>query len=106
MRQKAYYHVLEKGLTPSGRNHVILSANVKMALRLGRRIDPDPVIVTVNLSQAIKEGVNFYTAGKDLFCAKSIPVECYSLPAPPRERPVEPVKQNEKKPTHQHAGAF
>lgn len=106
VRQKAYYHVLEKGLTPSGRNHVILSASPEMALRLGKRIGPEPVIVTVNLSQAMEKGVRFFTAGKDLFCAEAIPQDCYFLPAPPREKPQEPVRKSDKKPAPKHAGSF
>ena len=106
VRQKAYYHVLEKGLAPSGRNHVILSASREMALRLGRRIDPDPVIVTVNISQAMEKEVRFFAAGKDLFCAEAIPEGCCALPSPPREKPPEPVKKIEKKPAPIHAGSF
>jgi putative RNA 2'-phosphotransferase len=106
VRQKAYYHILEKGLTPSGRHHVILAANRDMALRLGKRIDPEPLIVAVNLSQARQKGVRFYSAGKDLFCADAIPAGCYSLPAPPRESPPEPVKKGEKKPAPQYPGSY
>jgi len=85
IRRKALYAVVEKGITPMGRKHVILSADKDMALRIGRRIDASPALLTVHVDQAIQAGVLFLQSGKRLFLARDIPVGCFTTPPLPKE---------------------
>jgi putative RNA 2'-phosphotransferase len=85
IRPKALYAILEKGILPMGRRHVILSSEKNMAKRIGGRIDASPALLTVNVENAIKQGTLFLQAGENLFLARSIPVGCFTAPPLPKE---------------------
>jgi putative RNA 2'-phosphotransferase len=98
VRERAYAHVLQKGITPTTHRQVVLCADREMAERIGGRRSPDPVILTVNTDMAEDQGVVFYSSGEGLFLADFIPAGCFTGPALPREkekkqtrnRPAEP----------------
>ena len=56
-------YVREHGITPSSRPLVPLAATQELALRLGRRRDPEPLLVEVLAAKAQAEGELFYQAG-------------------------------------------
>jgi putative RNA 2'-phosphotransferase len=87
IRRKAQFHVQAEGIQPSSQSHVVLSSDRSLAERLGKRIDPDPVILTVNVSAALDMGVQFFQQGESLFLADSIPPGCFSGPPLPKEKP-------------------
>lgn len=86
VRQKSYLHVLEKGILPSVHPQVILSSDKDMAIRIGRRRDAKPVLLTVLTRKCIEQGVNFFQAGETLFTAGGIPFQCFTGPAPSLEK--------------------
>jgi len=86
VRTKAYPSVLEKGILPMGRPWIILASERDMALRMGRRFDPSPVLLTINVQQAINTQVKFLTFGKSLFLAPQIPTGCFIGPSIPKEK--------------------
>lgn len=88
IRRRAYPHVHTKGIHPSSYPQVVLAADRGMAERLGRRIDPDPVILTVSVRSAGEAGVAFDPSGEGLFLADHIPPGCFSGPPVPREKPA------------------
>jgi len=96
IRPKALHAILEKGILPMGRNHVILASDKNMAKRIGRRIDASPALLTVSVDNAIQQGTLFLQAGENLFLARSIPVGCFTAPPLPKEprvvKPKEPPK--------------
>jgi putative RNA 2'-phosphotransferase len=71
---------------------VVLVADRVLAERLGRRIDPDPVILTVNVRCACEAGVVIDPSGEGLFLADHVPPDCFSGPAVPREKPSDTGK--------------
>ena len=87
IRRKAYPFVLEKGIYPLGRKHVILSPEKRLAEKIGKRIDHTPVLLTVQTQKSIKNGIIFLQAGELLFMAKSIPVGCFTGPPLSKELP-------------------
>jgi len=91
VRQKAYPHVLQKGLLPAARPRVVLWANKETAEKIGKRRCADSVTLTINTGQAAGQGVIFFKAGENVFLADYIPAGCFSGPALPRDK-------NEKKP--------
>ena len=107
VRQKAYPHVLEKGIRPTGYPRIILSANPGMAKRMGRRSDHAAVLLTVQVSQAEDNGVVFFQAGESIFMAEHIPPGCFSGPPLPKE-PPETRKADKSKPetAQTMAGSF
>jgi len=91
IRRKAYPFVMDKGISPIGRRHVILSSEKKLAEKMGKRIDQIPVLLTVQTQKSCNNGVIFLQAGDLLFIADTIPVGCFTGPPLPKEKP-EPKK--------------
>jgi putative RNA 2'-phosphotransferase len=87
IRRRAYPSVHASGIHPSSHPRVILAAQREWAERLGRRIDPEPVILTVNVRTAEERGVAFARFGTGLFLAEEIPAGCFSGPALPADSP-------------------
>jgi len=90
VRRKAYPHVAEKGVQPAGLSRVVLSSEIAMAERLGRRIDRSAVLLTVQVQPCADRGVVFFQAGETLFLADFIPAGCFTGPPLPREKPAAP----------------
>lgn len=88
VRKKAYPFVTEKGISPMGFSHVILSSDRNMAERIGKRIDPMPIVLTVQSRKSLDKGIVFYHAGDTLFLAESILPGCFAGPPLPRQKPA------------------
>ncbi|MBW2192299.1 MAG: RNA 2'-phosphotransferase [Deltaproteobacteria bacterium] len=86
VRQKAHPFVMEKGISPAGFSHVILSSNREMADKIGKRSGSDPVLLTVNVKKSIVKGIQFYQAGEALYLAESIHAGCFSGPPVPKQK--------------------
>ena len=88
VRQRAYPVLLEKGLTAAATgNRIMLTGDIAMAQRLGRRIDPSPVILTVNSQNARKNGATIWRFGKHVFLSDCLPLGSFSGPPLPKNRP-------------------
>ena len=98
VRQRAYPHTLKKGVTPMGRKNVVLSSDADLALRLGRRFDPDPVLLTINVDQAHDRGCLFLKASRRLFLCRHIPEGSFRGPALPKEKKAAPAKEMQNTP--------
>ena len=85
VRERAYPVVLKNGIVAINGPHVILSSDRDMALRLGRRFDRTPTVLTVNTLQAQQKGVHFYAAGEMLYMSDAIPCGCFSGPPLPKQ---------------------
>ena len=107
VRQKAYPHVCTKGLYPTGYSRVILSSNLSLAQRMGKRIDQSATLLTVQVQQCLDKGVVFFSAGEALFLADFIPPDCFSGPPLPKEQPTVLKKEELQKPAPKKpAGSF
>lgn len=95
IRRRAHPVVHANGIYPSAHPRVVLAAQREWAERLGRRIDPDPVILVVNVRAAEAQGVAFARFGTGLFLAEQIPAGCFSGPALPDE-PAEAARKPER----------
>lgn len=91
VKESAYPHVIENGLSPSFNDRVILSSDMDLMVRIGKRIASDPVILHVNVEQAEKEGVLITQCGDSIFLSKIIPPDCFS--GPPLSKMKKPVKR-------------
>ena len=88
VRQRAYPVVLEKGLSSAAcKNRLILTGHMDFAERLGRRIDPCPVILTINSDIIRKIGATLWRFGKQLFLSDCLPLGSFSGPPLPKNRP-------------------
>jgi len=96
VRQRAYPNAHRKGVFPGAAAYVVLSSDMRMAERIGKRIDRSPVTLTVRTADAVLQGVNFLQTG-ELYLSRTIPAGCFSGPPLPKERP-EMVTQETQKP--------
>ena len=86
VRQKAYPHVLIKGIFPSSHSRVVLYAEREMAEKIGRRKCGDPVTVMVHTEKTEARGIGLYQVGEKLFLTDYVPADCFTGPPPPREK--------------------
>ncbi|MGD2127326.1 MAG: hypothetical protein PVG99_14695, partial [Desulfobacteraceae bacterium] len=82
VRRRAHAHVMEKGLISE--TYLVLSPVQDMAMRIGRRRDPKPVLLEVITAPALEQGVSFYPFG-ELFLTHEIPAGLISGPPVPKE---------------------
>ncbi|MCU0665266.1 MAG: RNA 2'-phosphotransferase [Myxococcota bacterium] len=67
--------ILEAGLLPMGRQYVHLSYDVEMALAVGRRKAPTPVLIRVDAQRAAEHGVVFYLGNEKVWLADAVPAQ-------------------------------
>ena len=86
-RRKAYPAILKDGLTPlGGRPYLPLTADQDLALRIGRRREADPILLTVHATLA--EGrVTFYRPQEMIYLVESLDPDLFTGPPLPKERP-------------------
>lgn len=96
VRRRAHPVVLQHGLRPNKGPWVVMALTPEMALRIGKRRDPDPVVLEVKAEEASKRGVRFYATQGILFLAEFVPQEFLAGPPPvptnkeePKRRPKE-----------------
>lgn len=92
VRRRAYPHVIEKGITPGSHSQIVLSDDMALAERMGRRSDANPVLLTVQVANACSHGVSFKAAGQNIYLAAEIPPGCFRGPALPKEREKKPAE--------------
>ena len=107
IRRRAYFVVLEKGIAAAEGEKVVLAASPDLALRIGKRRDPHPVLLTVNVEQALTHGIALLRFGELIYLADAIPSGCFTGPPLPKEKPVaaKPAVEPERASRHD-AGTF
>jgi putative RNA 2'-phosphotransferase len=91
-RWRAHATVGEKGLWPGRGPWVVLVEDQEMAYRLGRRLEPEPLVFPVEAERALAGGVNFHRLGERLYLCPELPPRFLRLPPPPKERPEKEAK--------------
>jgi len=64
VRRKGYGTVLADGIRPTAFRYVWLVTDSERAYRLGRRIDPKPVVIPVHTKKAMEAGCRFLIMGE------------------------------------------
>ncbi len=89
IRRRAWPHAAARGLACHGEEApIVLTAETTLAERLGRRIDPEPVILTVHTAKPEAKTVSFRRYGECLYLAEALPATVLSGPPLPREAPA------------------
>ena len=73
---RALPQILQDGLKPMQRQYVHLSIDVETATRVGKRRDPEPVILKIDTEAAQKAGILFYIGNDKVWLCKEVPKEC------------------------------
>ena len=89
IRRRAYPHVHAEGIQAGNGPGVLLASDPEMAARLGRRIDSEPVILTVNVHQLVADGRALKAVGEGLFTTDALLPGTFSGPPLPKEKPEE-----------------
>ena len=85
-RRRAHAVVAEKGLIARDGELYLLAADEEMAVRLGRRRDPEPVVFIVEARQAAAAGVAFLRLGQALHLCSRMPARFLRTPPLPKQR--------------------
>lgn len=86
VRRRAYPVVCEQGILPLGHPRVYLATTQELARRMGRRRDPEPVLLTVHAQRGFEEGVKFSKYGECIYLTDHVPVSCFTGPPLPQEK--------------------
>jgi putative RNA 2'-phosphotransferase len=95
---KAHARVWEEGLRPPPEKELVLAATPELALKLGCRRAPEPIMVTVQAQAAARRGISLTGYGEGLYLAPALPRDLLQLPPPPPE-PARPEKPRPPAPT-------
>jgi len=99
-RRKAHPVILRHGLRPAGRPYVPLATTEEIALRIGRRRDPKPILLTIHAAQAHDKGHVFSLSGEFLYLVTTLPPSFLS--GPPLRQPAKPTKVSPPKGSKPH----
>jgi putative RNA 2'-phosphotransferase len=97
-RHRAYPHILQRGLDPMGRQYVHLATSPELAMRIGKRRDPQPILLEIQARRASEEGVSFYQANPLIYLADHIPPSYIN--GPPISKVLPEQKRPQKKTPH------
>ncbi len=107
VRRKGYGTVLTDGIRPTAYRYVWLVPDSERAYRLGKRIDPKPVVIPVHTKTAMETGCRFLVMG-DLYLSTFLPIG--SLMGPPLEKVIQQEKRgvptNQEKSHLEDVGGF
>jgi putative RNA 2'-phosphotransferase len=95
LRRRAHAAVAEKGIRTSGQEGLLLATTETLAQRMGKRRDPEPVLLTIQAQKACEAGVKFSKYGEFIYITDHIPVGCFSGPPPPQveKKDVRPLRK-------------
>jgi putative RNA 2'-phosphotransferase len=88
IRRRSYPVALDKGVRPAGAPHVLLSPDIALIERIGRRTDNDPIILTVQVAASKTAGTHYLQYGEALYLADFIAAGSFSGPPLPKEKPI------------------
>ncbi|MFW6149184.1 MAG: RNA 2'-phosphotransferase [Atribacterota bacterium] len=71
--ENAAKKIMQQGLNPQSRNKVHLSISKEEAERVGTRRTSKPVILKIDVKNAVKNGISFYKATDKVYLSNSIP---------------------------------
>ena len=75
---KAYELIKDQGLLPMSRQYVHLSADIDYAVRVGKRRDPEPVLLSIDTAAAANSGIVFYIGNDKVWLCDKVPPEYIS----------------------------
>ena len=104
VKRKAYPYILKSGLFPGSKEHVVMTRDRDLAIRIARRLDQKPIVLEISAGSAIENGITFYHFGDSLYLADRIPVQFISGPPLPKELPSR--EETLKKPREKDPGSF
>jgi putative RNA 2'-phosphotransferase len=87
IKRKTYPFILKSGLLPGSKEHIIMTKDKDLAIRIAHRLDQKPIILEINAGVAAENGIPFFLFGDSIYLADKIPVQLISGPPLPKELP-------------------
>jgi len=97
VKRKAYAAVLAHGLVPGAGDHVVMTIDRDLAIRIALRQDQQPVILEISARAASESGTAFFAFGDSLCVADRVPARFINGPPLPEHQPAqkEPPRKRE-----------
>jgi putative RNA 2'-phosphotransferase len=105
-RRRTYPVILSKGLKPMGRQYVHLTTSEELALRIGRRRDPEPVLLEIQAKRAYDNGIVFYRTNELIYLVDYVPVEYITGPSVKKLGIEGPKERRQKEEVRELPGSF
>lgn len=77
---------MKRGLLPTSRPYLPITADKELAFRLGKRRDAQPVLVEIDAQKACTDGIAFRAAGSGLYLVESLTIDYLWFPPVREER--------------------
>jgi len=97
VKRKAYPFILKAGLLRGSQEHIVLTADKDLAIRIAHRSEQNPIMLEIRAGAAHENGIAFYPFGHSLYLADEVPVQFISGPPLPKERQPKEEPQREAK---------
>ena len=88
VRRRAHETVMERGLSSPRPGGVVLADQTGLALRMGRRRDQHPVMLTVHIHRYPPGLPGLERFGDHLYLCPNLPASCITGPPPPQAEPA------------------
>jgi putative RNA 2'-phosphotransferase len=85
VKRKSYPAVLTHGLVPGSGDHVVMTTDRDLAIRIAHRQDQTPVIVEIRAQAASESGTAFLAFGESLYVADRVPPWFITGPPLPKD---------------------
>jgi putative RNA 2'-phosphotransferase len=85
VKRKTYPAVVKHGLLPGPGDHVVVTTDRDLAIRIAHRLDQKPVIVEIRAQAASKSGTAFFAFGDSLYVADRVPAQYINGPPLPKD---------------------
>lgn len=107
LKPTAWPVISERGLFPKpGESMARLWADQELALKIGRRLSPTPVLVTVRASAARQAGADFTPYSELLWLTAEVPAKFLTGPPIPPKEEEAPSRRAKEKDLPEPAGSF
>lgn len=90
---KSHEVVAVRGLQPQDGGELVVAADPETARRLGRRRDPQALLVTIQAQRAAQNGVTFLPYGEGLYLTGGLGPEFLQLPPAPKKPAIKPAPE-------------
>jgi len=87
VKRKTYSAVLTHGLLPGAGDHVVMTTDRDLAIRIAHRQDQRPVVFEIRAQAASDSGTAFFPFGDSLYVADRVPAQFIKGPPLPKDLP-------------------
>lgn len=102
--RKQFGVILKHGLATLGRDFLPVTVDEELALRIGKRRDPKPVLVEILANKASAAGISFRSAGPELYLVESLGTEYLQFPPVREEELMQLSTKKKEKSSATHVG--